>query len=161
MRKTVLQRSPLDRQREKRRDGKRGTTTQIGSEGRRGCTWTRVCLSIHAYMYRTVTHIYRVTWCKKKREQKKGGVASWFSGGVEKRGWHRIGIHGRWKCNNKHYLSAREPLTMRIRREKRLAAAQKRKFFAIKSFRGIWVMGNSCGMRERPVTHIQRHRGTW
>jgi len=51
---------------------------------------------------------------------------------------------GRWKCNNKHYLSARGSLTMRIRREAARLVA-KRKFFAIKSFRAVWVMGNSCG----------------
>lgn len=98
---------------------------------------TRVSIHTCIYVSNSHTYIQSNVVQKKKREQKKGGVASWFSGGVEKRGWHRIGIHGRWKCNNKHYLSAREPLTMRIRREKRLAAAQKRKFFAIKSFRGI------------------------
>jgi len=43
---------------------------------------------------------------------------------------------GRWKCNNKHYLSARGPLTMRIRGEAMWLVA-KRKFFAIKSFRAV------------------------
>jgi len=43
---------------------------------------------------------------------------------------------GRWKCNNKHYLSARGSLTMRMRREAARLVA-KRKFFAIKSFRAV------------------------
>lgn len=128
---------------ETERDGDRETTT-LGSDQRRvdeGGVYPCLCLCVYRNEHT------RHGWAQKKEKKKqnkknaraeKGRCESGRGG--EKWGggwWRRIGIHGRWKCNNKHYLSAREPLTMRIRREKRLAAAQKRKFFAIKSFRGV------------------------